>query len=94
MGSYEHATTTGPETRQQVIDRLEGEMSPAALQFAGYLDDKIIGAVSDRDSGVSPSDIPKILEYVSALNQPNILEEEIHKADLFEAAEIQEQEEF
>ena len=43
---------------------------------------------------MSPSDIPKILEYVSALNQPNILEEEIHKADLFEAAEIQEQEEF
>lgn len=84
MGSYEHATTTGPETRQQVIDRLEGEMSPAALQFAGDLDDKIIGAVSDRDSGVSPHDIPQVLEYLVALNQPEELEEEVRKADLEE----------
>ena len=84
MGSYEHATTTGPETRQQVIDRLESEMSPAALQFAGRLDDEIIGAVSDRDSGVSPRDIPQVLEYIVALNQPEGLEEEIRKADLEE----------
>lgn len=90
--NYENANI-GPETRQQVIDRLESELSRAALQFAGYLDDKVIGAVSDRDSGVSPSDIPKILEYLVVLNQPEELEEEIHKADLFEAAEPQEQEE-
>lgn len=84
MGSYEHATTTGPETRQQVIDRLESEMSPAALQFAGYLDDKVIGVISDRNSGVSPSDIPQVLEYLVALNQPEELEEEVRKADLEE----------
>ena len=87
MGSYEHATTTGPETPQQVIDRLKSEMSPAARQFAGRLDDEIICAVSDPDSGVSPYDIPQVLERLNALYQPGELkklEEEIRKADLEE----------
>ena len=44
----------------------------------------IIGAVSDRDSGVSPHDIPQVLEYLVALNQPEELEEEVRKADLEE----------
>ena len=85
MGSYEHATTTGPETRQQVIDRLESEMSPEVFQAAGRVDDEIIGVVSDIDSKVSPYDIPQILKYLVVLYQPEELkelEEAIRKADL------------
>lgn len=91
MGSYEHATTTGPETPQQTIDRLESEMSSAVLQAAGRVDDEIIGVVSDIDSKVSPYDIPKILEYLVALYQPEELkelEEAIRKAD----ADLEEEE--
>ncbi len=85
MGSHEHATTTGPETRQQVIDRLESEMSPEVFQAAGRVDDEIIGVVSDIDSKVSPYDIPQILKYLVVLYQPEELkelEEAIRKADL------------
>ena len=91
MGSYEHATTTGPETRQQVIDRLKSEMSPEVFQAAGRVDDEIIGVVSDIDSKVSPYDIPQILEYLVALYQPEELkelEEAIRQAD----AELEEEE--
>ena len=85
MGSYEHATTTGPETPQQTIDRLKSEMSPEVFQAAGRVDDEIIGVVSDIDSKVSPYDIPQILEYLVALYQPEELkelEEAIRQADL------------
>ncbi len=85
MGSYEHATTTGPETPQQTIDRLKSEMSPEALKAVDHLDDEIIYIISDMDSGVSPSDIPKILKCLFALYRPEELkklEEEIRKADL------------
>ncbi len=91
MGSHEHATTTGPETPQQTIDRLENEMSPEALQAVGRLDDEIIGIVSDIGSKVSPYEIPQILKYLVALYQPEELkelEEAIRKAN----AELEEEE--
>ena len=91
MGSYEHATTTSPETPQQTIDRLKSEMSPAALKAVDHLDDEIIGVVSDIGSKVSPYDIPQILKYLVALYQPEELkelEEAIRKAD----AELEEEE--
>jgi hypothetical protein len=84
MGSYEHATTTDPETPQQTIDRLKSEMSPEALKAVDHLDDEIIGIVSDIGSKVSPYEIPQILKYLVALYQPEELkelEEAIRKAN-------------